>query len=161
MYTSSETQGQIVGTRESLNGWKNVARRKEKNGEKSPWGQCLTRPVPDGRRRSGFWLVPENLCTLYTLHKVLYNALFNAKSVNSRIHHLKEIKTLTLHFALLESTQAEVVYLPSRQPLQVCHCSWPVCQEPGQLFVEWQVQHQEEEVSTEPWHLKTGKCTNG
>ena len=57
--SSSETQGQIVGTRESLNERKNVARRKVKNGEKSPWGQCLTRPVPNGRRRSGFWLVPE------------------------------------------------------------------------------------------------------
>ena len=32
--TSSETQGQIVGTRESLNGRKNVALRKVKNGEK-------------------------------------------------------------------------------------------------------------------------------
>ena len=41
---------------------KYMARRKVKNGEKSPWGQCLTRPVPNGRRRSGFWLVPENLC---------------------------------------------------------------------------------------------------
>ena len=51
---SSETQGQIVGARESLNGRKNKARRKEKNGEKSPWGQCLTRPVPNGRRRSVF-----------------------------------------------------------------------------------------------------------
>ena len=51
---SSETQGQIVGTRESLNGWKNVARRKARKGEKSPWGQCLTRPVPDSRHRSGF-----------------------------------------------------------------------------------------------------------
>ena len=50
----SETQGQIVGARESLNGRENVARRKLKNGEKSPWGQCLTRPVPNGRRRSGF-----------------------------------------------------------------------------------------------------------
>ena len=59
---SSETQGQIVGARESLNGRKNKARRKERNGEKSPWGQCLTRPVPNGRRRSVFWLVPENLC---------------------------------------------------------------------------------------------------
>ena len=58
-FSSSETRGQIVGTRESLNGRKNVARRKVKNGEKSPWGQCLTRPVPNGRRRSGFWLVPE------------------------------------------------------------------------------------------------------
>ena len=52
---SSETQGQIVGARESLNGRKNLARRRKvKNGEKSPWGQCLTRPVPNGRRRSGF-----------------------------------------------------------------------------------------------------------
>ena len=57
---SLETQGQIVGARESLNGRKNMARRKVKNGEKSPWGQCLTRPVPNGRRGSGFWLVPEN-----------------------------------------------------------------------------------------------------
>ena len=30
--------------------------RKVKNGEKSPWGQCLTTPVPNGRRHSGFWL---------------------------------------------------------------------------------------------------------
>ena len=28
--------------------------KKVKNGEKSPWGQCLTRPVPNGRRRSAF-----------------------------------------------------------------------------------------------------------
>ena len=61
-YPSSETQGQIKGARESLNGRKNMTRRKVKNGEKSPWGQCLTRPVPDGRRCSGFWLVAENLC---------------------------------------------------------------------------------------------------
>ena len=33
---SSETQGQIVGARESLNGGENMARRKVKNGEKSP-----------------------------------------------------------------------------------------------------------------------------
>ena len=31
-----------------------MERRKVKNGEKSPWGRCLTRPVPNGRRRSGF-----------------------------------------------------------------------------------------------------------
>ena len=54
--SSPETQGQIVGARESLTGRKNMARRKVKNGEKSPWGQCLTRPVPNGRRRSAFWL---------------------------------------------------------------------------------------------------------
>ena len=51
---SSETQGQIVGARESRNGRKNMARRKVKNSEKSPWGQCLTRPVPNGSRRSDF-----------------------------------------------------------------------------------------------------------
>ena len=51
---SSETQGQIVWVRESLNGQKNMARRKVKNSEKSPWGQCLTRPVPNDRRRSAF-----------------------------------------------------------------------------------------------------------
>ena len=39
-----------------------MARRKVKNGEKRPWEQRLTRPVPNGRRRSDFWLVPENFC---------------------------------------------------------------------------------------------------
>ena len=53
---SSETQGQIVGKREALNGRENVARRKVKNGEKSPWGQCLTRPVPNGRRSLLFFV---------------------------------------------------------------------------------------------------------
>ena len=52
--TSLETQGQIVGARESLNERKNKARRKAKNSEKSPWGQCLTRPVPNGRHLSDF-----------------------------------------------------------------------------------------------------------
>ena len=33
-----------------------MARRKVKNGEKSPWGQCLTRPVPNSCHRSAFWL---------------------------------------------------------------------------------------------------------
>ena len=67
--TFSETQGQIVGARESLNGRKNMARRKVKNGGKSLWGQCLTRPVPNDRRRSGFWLVPENFCVFLPNHK--------------------------------------------------------------------------------------------
>ena len=62
MASSLETRGQIVGGRESLNRRKNMARRKEKDGKKSPWGQCLTRPVPNGRCHSGFWLVPENFC---------------------------------------------------------------------------------------------------
>ena len=56
LYSSLETQGQIVGARESLNERKNMARRKVKNGEKSPWGHCLTRPVPNGRHCSAFWL---------------------------------------------------------------------------------------------------------
>ena len=34
-YASSETQGQIVGARERLNGREKMARRKVKNGEKS------------------------------------------------------------------------------------------------------------------------------
>ena len=55
-------RGQIVGARESLSGQKNMARRKVKNGEKSPSGQCPTRPVPNGHCHSGFWLVPENFC---------------------------------------------------------------------------------------------------
>ena len=38
---SSETQGQIVGAKESLNGRKNKARRKVKNGEKSSSGRSL------------------------------------------------------------------------------------------------------------------------
>ena len=46
--------GADSGARESVNGRKNKARRKVKNGEKSPWGQCLTRQVPNGRRHSGF-----------------------------------------------------------------------------------------------------------
>ena len=33
-----------------------MVRRKVQNGEKSPWGQCPTRPVPNGRRCSAFWL---------------------------------------------------------------------------------------------------------
>ena len=59
---SSETQGHIERARQSLNGQKNMGQRKVKNSEKSPWGQCLTRPVPNGRRCSDFWLVPENFC---------------------------------------------------------------------------------------------------
>ena len=42
LFPSSETQGQIVWARESLNGRKNMAWRKVKNGEMSRCGQCLT-----------------------------------------------------------------------------------------------------------------------
>ena len=44
--TSSETQGQIKGARESLNGRENVARRKGKNGEKSSSRRSLLFFVP-------------------------------------------------------------------------------------------------------------------
>ena len=53
-----------------------MERRKGKNSEKSPWGQCLTRPVPNGRCRSGFWLVPENLCFSGTNQKPEQRQLF-------------------------------------------------------------------------------------
>ena len=46
--------GADSGNEGKSNGRKNVARRKVKNGEKSPWRQCLTRLVSNGRRRSGF-----------------------------------------------------------------------------------------------------------
>ena len=38
LYASSETQGQIKGARESLNGRKNVARKKSKERRKEPLG---------------------------------------------------------------------------------------------------------------------------
>ena len=43
-----------MGTRESLNGRKNMARRKVKNGEKSPWGQCVFLPNQNAERRRPF-----------------------------------------------------------------------------------------------------------
>ena len=51
---SSETQGQLVGARESRNGRKKFRRRKVKYKTRSPWGHSLTGPVPNGRSRSGF-----------------------------------------------------------------------------------------------------------
>ena len=61
-----------------------MERRKVKNGEKSPWGQCLTRPVPSGRCRSGFWLVPEK-------HKFSGT---NQKSVRPRPFRLSLARTI-------------------------------------------------------------------
>ena len=66
--TSSETQGQIVGVKESLNGRKNKARRKVQNGEKSPWGQCLTRLVPTTRSPQ-FWLLIGARKLVFFLHQ--------------------------------------------------------------------------------------------
>ena len=51
----------ILGDREADSGGEGKSKRAEKYGTKkskerreSPWGQCLTRPVPNGRRRSAF-----------------------------------------------------------------------------------------------------------
>ena len=52
---SSETQGQIVRARESLNGRENMARRKVKNGEKSPLGRMSYQT--SSKRSSPFWLL--------------------------------------------------------------------------------------------------------
>ena len=52
---SSETQGQIVGARESLNRRKNKARRKVKNGEKSPLGTMSYQT--SSKRLLPFWLL--------------------------------------------------------------------------------------------------------
>ena len=68
--TSSETQGQLVGAGKSLKtGEKKFGRRKVKNEEKSPWGQCFNGPVPNGHASSGFWLVPENHCIFLPNHR--------------------------------------------------------------------------------------------
>ena len=48
---------------------KTIARRKVKNGKKSPWGKGFKGPVPNGRGSSGFWLVPENLCIFLPNHR--------------------------------------------------------------------------------------------
>ena len=86
-HSSSETQGQIVGARESLNGRENMARRKVKNGEKSPWGQCLTRPVPNSHCRSDFWLVPENFGGYCYYHYIIIVSV-NKPLENYYIHVL-------------------------------------------------------------------------
>ena len=44
-----------------LSAWK-YGTKKRKDHREEPWGQCLTRPVPNCRHCSGFWLVPENVC---------------------------------------------------------------------------------------------------
>ena len=67
---SSETQGQIKGARESLNGRKNIyGTKKSKERREEALGTMYTRPVPNGRRFSGSWLVPENLCFSCTNQK--------------------------------------------------------------------------------------------
>ena len=52
---SSETQGQTVGTRESLNGQKNIyATKKSKEQREEPLGTMSYQTSSNRRRRSGF-----------------------------------------------------------------------------------------------------------
>ena len=56
--SSSETQGHIVGARERLNGWKKMAQRKVKNGEKSSSRRSLLFFAPFFSARLVFPLPP-------------------------------------------------------------------------------------------------------
>ena len=111
---SSETQGQIVGTRESLNGRENMARRKVKN-EKSPWGQCLTRPVPNSRRRSCFWLVPQNFCVFLPNQKAERRRPFGTGLVRHCLQGL-----FSPFFSLLRA----IFSCPFRLSLAPTMCPW-------------------------------------
>ena len=112
---SSETQGQIVGARESLNGRENMVRRKVKNGEKSPWGQCLTRPVPNGRRRSGFLLVPENVCVFLPNQKAERRRLFGTGLVRHCPQGL---------FSPFSTFHRAIFFRPFRLSLAPTICPW-------------------------------------
>ena len=114
-YTSSETQGQIVRASESLNGQKNMARRKVKNGEKGLWGQCLTRPVPIGRRHSDFWLVPENFCAFLPNQKAEWRRPFGTGLVR---HYPQGL--LSPFFTFLRA----IFFRPFRLSLAPTICPW-------------------------------------
>ena len=45
--------GADSGARKSRNGRKKSGRRKVKGKDKSPWGKCFSRVVPNGQARSG------------------------------------------------------------------------------------------------------------
>ena len=81
-----------MGARESLNGRENMARRKEKNGEKSPWGQCLTRPTEfqtvavvlasDWCQKTFVFFC--NIIRISTLRYLLLNFLFTVRLGNNK-----------------------------------------------------------------------------
>ena len=103
---SSETQGQIVGARESLNGRKNMARRKVKNGEKSPWGQCLTRPGPNGRRRYAFLDFPSPpLSAPGSPRMDMYQQLENSSKPLNRAPYIQLRKVVKMYRRLYGGTQ--------------------------------------------------------
>ena len=113
--SSSETQGQIVVARESLNGRKTVPRRKVKNDEKSPWGQYLTRPVPNGRRRSAFWLGRKTQTFSGTNQKSERPRQFGTGLVRHCPHGL-----FSPFFTFLRAT----VFRPFRLSLAPTICPW-------------------------------------
>ena len=86
LVTSSEAQGQIVRARESLNGQKNMARRKVKNGEKSPWGQMSYQI--SSKRSPPFWLLigAKNFCVF------LPNQKPEREKINKQINTNKQSK---------------------------------------------------------------------
>ena len=99
-----------------------MARRKVKNGEKSPWGQCLTRPVPNGRRRSGFWLVPENLYTV--LRAAISYCCENKSRIQTNMYtSLNNQISIPFH---VTSTQHRSAMHVVRHPLRICFSlRWP------------------------------------
>ena len=51
--------------------------KKVKNREKGPCGRCFTRPVLNNPGRSGFWLVPENICVFLPNQRAADLAVFS------------------------------------------------------------------------------------
>ena len=125
--TSSETQGQIVGARESLNGRKNMARRKVKIGDKSPWEQGLTRRVPNGRRRSDIWLVPENFCVFLPNQRAERRRPFGTGLVRHCPQGL-----FSPFFTFLRA----IFFRPFRRSLAPTICPW-VSEDGPQIIVLW------------------------
>ena len=89
--------------------------RKVKNGEKSSWGQCLTTPVPNGRRRSDFWLVPENFCVFLPNQKAERRRPFGTGLVRQCPQGL-----LSPFFTLLRA----IFFCPFRLSLAPTICPW-------------------------------------
>ena len=103
-----------------------MARRKVKNGEKRPWGQCLTRPVPNGRRRSEHFLYRNLsfcsrclcLCGYLTsmLCCVIPSVMREGKEANELDPKRRQLGTLLARFRVISHTPSCLA----------CHFSGPV-----------------------------------
>ena len=82
---SSETQGQIVGARESLSGRKNVARRKVRNGEKSSSRRSLLFFVPHIFFRPFRLSLAPSICPWFSEDEAMA-AFFGSDSVAISCH---------------------------------------------------------------------------